>query len=78
MKNTIFLFSAIISLWSCQNQAQPKQVNESETAATMSKETIYQFKVKTLEGGDFDFSTLKGKKNTCSKYSFKMWINATI
>ena len=71
MKNTIFLFSAIISLWSCQNQAQLKQVNESETAATMSKETIYQFKVKSLEGGDFDFSTLKGKKilvvNTASK-----------
>ena len=71
MKNTIFLFSAIISLWSCQNQAQLKQVNESETAKTMAKETIYQFKVKTLEGGDFDFSTLKGKKilivNTASK-----------
>ena len=71
MKNTIILFSALISLWSCQNQAQPKQVNESETAATMAKETIYQFKVKTLEGGDFDFSTLKGKKilvvNTASK-----------
>ena len=71
MKNTIFLFSAIISLWSCQNQAQLKQVNESETAKTMAKETIYQFKVRTLEGGDFDFSTLKGKKilivNTASK-----------
>ena len=71
MKNTIFLFSAIISLWSCQNQAQPKQINESETALTMAKETIYQFKVKTLEGSDFDFSTLKGKKilvvNTASK-----------
>jgi glutathione peroxidase len=32
---------------------------------------FYSFKVKTLEGGDFDFSTLKGKKvivvNTASK-----------
>ena len=32
---------------------------------------FYDFKVKTLEGGDFDFSTLKGKKvmivNTASK-----------
>ena len=71
MKNTIFLFSAIISLWSCQNQAQPKQINKKEKTATMAKETIYQFKEKTLEGGDFDFSTLKGKKilvvNTASK-----------
>ena len=32
---------------------------------------FYDFKVKTLEGGDFDFSSLKGKKvmivNTASK-----------
>jgi glutathione peroxidase len=71
MKNTLLLFSAVISLWSCQNQAQPKQTNETETAATMAKETIYQFKVQTLEGSDFDFSSLKGKKilvvNTASK-----------
>lgn len=37
----------------------------------MSKETIYQFKVKDLEGNDFDFASLKGKKvlivNTASK-----------
>ena len=36
--------------------------------------SIYDFKVKTLEGGDFDFSTLKGKKimivNTASKCGF--------
>jgi glutathione peroxidase len=35
---------------------------------------LYDFKVKTLEGGDFDFSTLKGKKvmivNTASKCGF--------
>src|SRR5450759_47568 len=35
---------------------------------------FYNFKVKTLEGGDFDFSTLKGKKvmivNTASKCGF--------
>ena len=37
----------------------------------MTKETIYQFKVKDLEGNDFDFASLKGKKilvvNTASK-----------
>ena len=36
--------------------------------------TIYQFKVKTLEGQDFDFATLKGKKimvvNTASECGF--------
>ncbi len=35
---------------------------------------FYDFKVKTLEGGDFDFATLKGKKvmivNTASKCGF--------
>ena len=37
----------------------------------MEKQTIYQFKVKDLEGNEFDFATLKGKKilvvNTASK-----------
>jgi glutathione peroxidase len=40
-------------------------------SATMQKQSIHQFKVKDLEGNDFDFSTLKGKKvmvvNTASK-----------
>ena len=71
IKKTVTLFSVAALFFSCQNQAQLKQVNESEIAKTMAKETIYQFKVKTLEGGDFDFSTLKGKKilivNTASK-----------
>ena len=71
IKKTVTLFSVAALFFSCQNQAQLKQVNESETAKTMAKETIYQFKVKTLEGGDFDFSILKGKKilivNTASK-----------
>ncbi|MDF2447771.1 MAG: Glutathione peroxidase [Bacteroidota bacterium] len=38
------------------------------------KTTIYQFKAKTLEGSEFDFSTLRGKKilivNTASKCGF--------
>ena len=40
-------------------------------SATMQKQSIHQFKVKDLEGNDFDFSKLKGKKvmvvNTASK-----------
>ena len=40
-------------------------------SSTMSKQSIHQFKVKDLDGNDFDFSSLKGKKvmivNTASK-----------
>jgi len=40
-------------------------------AGTAQSSGFYDFKVKTLEGGDFDFSSLKGKKvmivNTASK-----------
>jgi glutathione peroxidase len=68
MKKSLFLFLAI-SLWSCQNQAQKK---ETITIATsMTKETIYQFKVQDLTGDEFDFATLKGKRiiivNTASE-----------
>jgi glutathione peroxidase len=45
------------------------------TAAGIAQTTgFYDFKLKTLEGNDFDFSTLKGKKvmvvNTASKCGF--------
>lgn len=43
----------------------------SISAATFAQTDFYSFKVKTLEGNDFDFNTLKGKKvmivNTASK-----------
>lgn len=49
-------------------QGQPKKSIQSKP---MEKQTIYQFKVETLSGKTFDFSTLKGKKilvvNTASK-----------
>ncbi len=72
MKKLILAF-AVVSCFACQqNQAQ----NKSSKAPTqknnkMAKENIYQFKVKDLEGNDFDFASLKGKKvlivNTASK-----------
>jgi glutathione peroxidase len=41
------------------------------TISLSAQKSIYDFKVKTLEGDDFDFATLKGKKvmivNTASK-----------
>jgi glutathione peroxidase len=44
------------------------------TLSGFAQTSFYSFKVKTLEGGDFDFSTLKGKKvmvvNTASKCGY--------
>jgi glutathione peroxidase len=68
MKNSLLLFLTI-SLWSCQNQAQKKEI--TTIATSMTKETIYQFKVQDLAGNEFDFATLKGKRiiivNTASE-----------
>ena len=68
MKKSLLLFLAI-SLWSCQNQAQKKEI--TTIATSMTKETIYQFKVQDLAGDEFDFATLKGKRiiivNTASE-----------
>jgi glutathione peroxidase len=67
-----FYLLGLLSLMSCQNQAQ-KQITSVENTknVSMEKQTIYQFKVKDLEGNEFDFASLKGKKilvvNTASK-----------
>lgn len=72
MKKLIVAF-AFISCFACQqNQAQQKTVKSAaDKNKVMAKENIYQFKVKDLEGNDFDFASLKGKKilvvNTASK-----------
>lgn len=70
MKKILLLLS-VVSLYSCQNQAQNKVSNQVTSVQAMEKQTIYQFKVKDLEGNEFDFASLKGKKilvvNTASK-----------
>jgi len=72
MKKILIAF-AFISCVACQqNQAQQeKGPNTADKNGIMGKENIYQFKVKDLEGNDFDFASLKGKKilvvNTASK-----------
>lgn len=74
MKKLLLAF-AFVSCFACQqNQAQIKKKSKSESTNSvkqMAKENIYQFKVKDLEGNDFDFASLKGKKilvvNTASK-----------
>ncbi|MCF6131995.1 glutathione peroxidase [Flavobacterium wongokense] len=63
------LFVTILTLFSCQNQAQNNK--KMETQAPIKTETIYQFKVTDLYGKEFDFASLKGKKilivNTASE-----------
>lgn len=72
MKRLSLLVSCFSLLVSCQNQAQPtKNVPILTQQQPMETQNIYQFKVKDLQGNDFDFATLKGKKilvvNTASK-----------
>lgn len=71
MKTPFLLFLALTTLYSCQNQAQQKVMQQNNTIVPMTKETIYQFKVEDLTGNTFDFSTLKGNKilvvNTASE-----------
>lgn len=71
MKKIILLFGILI-ISSCKNQAQNQAIiAETSKTETMEKQNIYQFKVEDLEGKEFDFATLKGKKilvvNTASK-----------
>lgn len=62
-----YLLLAILTLFSCQNRAQ---TSKNEPMST-KKESIHQFKVKDIDGKDFDLAQLKGKKvmivNTASK-----------
>jgi glutathione peroxidase len=71
MKKIILLFGILI-ISSCKNQAQNQAIiAETSKTETMEKQNIYQFKVQDLEGKEFDFASLKGKKilvvNTASK-----------
>ena len=80
MKKTIFII-ALATLFASKNQAQQISVTTTNTvdltnlkSEKMTKENIYQFKIKDLAGKEFDFATLKGKKilivNTASKCGY--------
>lgn len=70
MKKLVLIFGLSL-LFSCKNQAQETAVVKPLNTKTMSKETIYSYKVNDLSGNEFDFASLKGKKilivNTASK-----------
>jgi len=69
MKNTITSL-CLLMLLSVGSQAQTKN-NNDKTKQTKMSQSVYQFKVEDLNGKEFDFASLKGKKilivNTASK-----------
>ena len=70
MRNFLILFCLAISILSCKKDNKTKDdIMKPELSKT--KESIHQFSVKDLEGTDFNFADLKGKKimivNTASK-----------
>lgn len=71
MKTNFIILVACMMLISCQNQAQSKKETATVTAEKVMKQSIHTFKVQDIEGKEFDFASLKGKKimvvNTASK-----------
>lgn len=69
MKKILIICTLVFSV--CQNIQAQKTLNKMDSKNETMKESIYQFKVEDIEGNEFDFSTLKGKKimvvNTASK-----------
>nr|WP_294937087.1 glutathione peroxidase [uncultured Flavobacterium sp.] len=71
MKNLILAFG-LLFLLGCQGQTQKKKTMETaQENKVTTAQNIYQFKVKDIEGKEFDFATLRGKKimvvNTASE-----------
>ena len=70
MRNFLILFCLAISILSCKKDNKTK-VDIMKPELSKTKESIHQFSVKDLEGTDFNFADLKGKKimivNTASK-----------
>ncbi len=64
---------AILLLTSCFSSTNSRPVNTTEMSS-VSNETFYQFKVKSITGEEIDFSKYKGKKvlivNVASKCGF--------
>lgn len=71
MKNVVFLFVLALCV-SCVGQTKKdNKLLKNQEKQLIMKESIHQFKVKDIEGNNFDFATLKGKKvmivNTASE-----------
>ena len=71
MKNFRLIVLTIISFLGCTSNKKNNENTVAQIQEPVKKETIYQFKVKDLNGDEFNFADLKGKKlmivNTASK-----------
>lgn len=72
MKKFLFVI-ALLSIISCKNQEGNIKGSVPEEVEVMNQASIHQFKVTDINGKEFDFASLKGKKvmivNTASKCS---------
>ncbi|WP_395077845.1 glutathione peroxidase [Flavobacterium sp.] len=72
MKKFLFII-ALFSIISCKNQEGNIKGSVPEEVEVMNQASIHQFKVTDINGKEFDFASLKGKKvmivNTASKCS---------
>ena len=71
MKNIFRLIAFALTVIGCKQQESLNKNLNSNNSTTMERASVHQFKVQDLEGNNFDFSALKGKKvmivNTASK-----------
>lgn len=71
MNKSWVIIVLVVSFFSCTSKKENKEIAVALVQEPAKKETIYQFKVKDLNGDDFDFADLKGQKimivNTASK-----------
>ncbi|WP_325203359.1 glutathione peroxidase [Flavobacterium sp.] len=71
MKKLILVLSLLFAMGAQAQNHNNKKTTQTEEKKTLMKQNIYQFKVKDIEGKEFDFATLKGKKimvvNTASE-----------
>ena len=70
MKKSILLFIAVSITMACARVETRPQTMDAKT----ENSAFYSFKMKTIDGAEFDFSKLKGKKvllvNTASECGF--------
>ncbi|MEW5677074.1 glutathione peroxidase [Flavobacterium enshiense] len=70
MRSFILAFGLLFMI-SCQGQNKNKTMETAPKEKVMKEKNIYQFKVQDIEGKEFDFAALKGKKimivNTASE-----------